>query len=636
MGFRIRPASALAVLLAIAFAFQLVAILSVPVTRSITLCTHNHIQFGVLGYCDTRKNTCSRAGVGYSDQLSSAGFSLPSKARHTLSNLLIVHVVAAALTLVLLVMSILAHFHKPAHSSKYLLGMLILALPTFLVSLLAFLVDLLLFLPHLNWAGWLILASTILIAIFAVLLCIMRRTLSSRKAVKQMHKENSELQNLNSNNLYGEMGMVYGEDDNSMYDGNKTTRQNKFEPVSVTQSSITDPDDPETMMKPSSTKQPIAGYQTQRPQNEFNQIDLNNPLQSTNYHMENNNYPESTIPIIISNREYQPALSQANQERSHSFLPDQLKPEQQEENPVYIPKAGADLDFNELSNQNPYGEYNNSKSPASLQIRKPNTTTALNQTSIPPRNFPRLEHSQTTTPRQEKPIKTPSNSSVTERTKRRTRVRNQNLDNDEFNFTTDSQPSKSRHPYSTFDNAERDYRPPAPKWRQRGHQNAPGLSQPSYSPNSISSNYPRHAPTSRRESHQGLRQHYLNNDDEEENEKLAYYNRMAQHQPFSQDPIVIPNVPKYSTQSLETSDSASSHFTSISQREPYPQYNYQSPSARKNNASDFVLSNNPDFVLPSKRNMNGTRHHKQKKNHAPSFIPEIGMLDGPYNLSRGA
>ena len=214
MGIRIRPATALSVILAIAFALELIAILSVPVTKSITLCTYQNIQFGVFGYCDTSTNTCSNIGIGYSDVTSVEGFSLPSNARHTLANLLIVHVVAAGLTLILLVLTLFAHFHAASHSSKYLLAILIFALPCFLLSLLAFLVDILLFVPHLDWGGWIVLAATVLIALFGVLLCIMRRTMSSRKAMKRRDNGNSELQNLshfNSSSAYmPDGGMVYG------------------------------------------------------------------------------------------------------------------------------------------------------------------------------------------------------------------------------------------------------------------------------------------------------------------------------------------------------------------------------------------------------------------------------------------
>jgi len=121
------------------------------------------------------------------------GFNLPSNARHSLSSLLVVHPIAAFFNLVCLALAVAAHFHSPSHSARYLLGLLILLLPTLLVTLLAFLVDILLFVPHLQWAGWIVLASTILIAASGVVTCAMRRTLVSRKARKKRIAENAEM-----------------------------------------------------------------------------------------------------------------------------------------------------------------------------------------------------------------------------------------------------------------------------------------------------------------------------------------------------------------------------------------------------------------------------------------------------------
>lgn len=61
------------------------------------------------------------------------------------------------------------------------------------MTLLAFLVDILLFVPHLQWGGWIVLASTILITASGVVTCAMRRTLVSRKARKKRIAENAEM-----------------------------------------------------------------------------------------------------------------------------------------------------------------------------------------------------------------------------------------------------------------------------------------------------------------------------------------------------------------------------------------------------------------------------------------------------------
>lgn len=124
-------------------------------------------------------------------------FNLPSDARKSLSSILIVHPIAAFLTLICFGLAAAAHFHAPSHSPRYLLALLILLIPTLLVSLLAFLVDILLFVPHLSWGGWIVLAATIILVTCGVLTCAMRRTLVSRKARKRRIAENAEMSGQN-------------------------------------------------------------------------------------------------------------------------------------------------------------------------------------------------------------------------------------------------------------------------------------------------------------------------------------------------------------------------------------------------------------------------------------------------------
>lgn len=124
---------------------------------------------------------------------SNADFSLPSKARSSLTNLLIVHPIAAFFTLICLVLSLLCHIQGPAHSPSYLLALLILCLPTFVLSLLAFLVDILIFLPHLAWGGWIVLGATVLIAIAGIVTCGMRRTLVSKVARRKRIQDNAAM-----------------------------------------------------------------------------------------------------------------------------------------------------------------------------------------------------------------------------------------------------------------------------------------------------------------------------------------------------------------------------------------------------------------------------------------------------------
>ncbi|KAH3679825.1 hypothetical protein WICMUC_000725 [Wickerhamomyces mucosus] len=193
MAPRIPPGTTISVILAITLALQLVAILSVPITKGITLCTYDGYKFGVFGLC--YGDTCSSVRIGYTseDIGELEGFSLPSNARHSISKLLIIHVVSAGFTLVLFLNSILLHWHGPSNSLRLLFFLLLWTIPTFLLSLLSFLIDLLLFVPHLDWGSYIVLAATVLISVSGVLLCIMRRTVSSRKGLKSFGKANNAI-----------------------------------------------------------------------------------------------------------------------------------------------------------------------------------------------------------------------------------------------------------------------------------------------------------------------------------------------------------------------------------------------------------------------------------------------------------
>ena len=220
----LRPATPLTVLLVAAFGLLLLSSLSTPVIKAVPIATFQGVQFGVLGYCKSASD-CKGPMVGYSTGTSSciascasasslgtdccpdglfstasdSDFDLPSSARHSLSSILIIHPVAALLTLALAGLAGAAHVHAPAHSPRYQLMLLILLFPTLLISLMAFLIDLLLFVPHLAWGGWLSLAATVIIGISSIVACAMRHTLVSRKARKRRVDENDGMNGQNYN-----------------------------------------------------------------------------------------------------------------------------------------------------------------------------------------------------------------------------------------------------------------------------------------------------------------------------------------------------------------------------------------------------------------------------------------------------
>lgn len=140
--------------------------------------------------------------------LSSNDFDLPSSTRSTLSTLLIVHPVAAFITLVMFVLAVVAHMHSPSHSARYLLVLFIIGIINFLVCLLSFLVDVLLFVPHLAWGSYVVLAATILVALSGLVSCAMRRTIVSRKARKKRIAQNAEMSGENYYNRQAQQGPV--------------------------------------------------------------------------------------------------------------------------------------------------------------------------------------------------------------------------------------------------------------------------------------------------------------------------------------------------------------------------------------------------------------------------------------------
>lgn len=107
--------------------------------------------------------------------------------------ILILHPVAAFLTLVMFFMAVAAHFRAASHSSKYLLAFLSLNLLTLLVCIAAFVIDVLLFIPHLAWGTYIVIAATALIFLSLLVSCAMRRTLISRKDQRRRIAENAEM-----------------------------------------------------------------------------------------------------------------------------------------------------------------------------------------------------------------------------------------------------------------------------------------------------------------------------------------------------------------------------------------------------------------------------------------------------------
>jgi hypothetical protein len=654
MGIRIRPASALTVVLTIAFAFQLIAVLSVPVTRAISLSSLNDIQYGVLGYCDTATNTCSSVGIGYDSDIINAAendFKLPSTARHTLSNLLIAHIVAAGLTLFLLVLTVFAHFHATANSSKYLLTMIILAIPTFLVSLLAFLVDLLLFLPHLNWGAWILVAATALILFYFILLLVMKQALSNKKARKQALKNSSDLENLNENNFFGS-GMAYGGDNGLSY--NPISHEiNKYDPVVVTQS--------------------IGAHDD----NSFKDINEKTGITHTA-----SPFDAASTPLVYNRYQHTPSPSDHFRNVNSIERKSTASPYQHFDSrtnlttPSYENQQSLDNNkaIDHTSNSNNENDVKNNHLVAGTYDGVDNASLLHNdsysQFGVEVVPLPKIQNLHAINAAGNSSSRQPDNSNEQLSQKQRaggySYLPNDNhdagkkiLDNDEANNnnssriaggpasteasrpvinqtyyanSTDSHnhnsynhvkgssanlletsstvPSHS-HPYSAYESQSNEYQPPLPKWRQQQpqHLSSPGAPAQIYPPTAVFHSQ-----------HQSLRQDYLNVEDNDN----SYYSNTRPQSPPLQKPQSQQQQPWQQQQQQQQQNF-------YQPPPPQPAEILYNPARRQSpQATDLMLNNNPDFELPSKRKPAAKRYQPPS-----SLRPGFGNLDGPYGASRG-
>lgn len=134
---------------------------------------------------------------------------MPRGVRDSISAILIVHPVAALLTLVMFILAVASHFHAPSHSARFLLVQFIFTVITFIVALVAFVIDILLFIPHMAFGTYLVLAATVLIGISAVVTCSMRRVMMSRKYQRKMIAQNAEMSGENFYNRENHQPKTY-------------------------------------------------------------------------------------------------------------------------------------------------------------------------------------------------------------------------------------------------------------------------------------------------------------------------------------------------------------------------------------------------------------------------------------------
>ncbi|EJS42411.1 rim9p [Saccharomyces arboricola H-6] len=178
-------------LLTITTVFEIFPLITVPVTKHLSLSSFKNHYYGLFGWCVRAPNQelmCTRKKIGYvSTDVDSSGhvLALPSNSKVIVSNLLVVHPISLAFTGTLLVLSVVIMVTPLGDSPEMLLFTALFSLPTFMLCLLCFLVDILLFISKLDWPGWLMLAAIISVALCCSMLWIMRRVVSVKKYESQ-------------------------------------------------------------------------------------------------------------------------------------------------------------------------------------------------------------------------------------------------------------------------------------------------------------------------------------------------------------------------------------------------------------------------------------------------------------------
>ncbi|CUS22285.1 LAQU0S05e01926g1_1 [Lachancea quebecensis] len=190
--------SVIFVLLTLALIFQIFPIISIPVVDEIYLSTYNGRKFGVFGWCTAKSLECTPPRIGYeivplNGTTEIASLFLPSRAKRSVSKLLIVHPISLFFTFVLWMLALALNMRIFGQSRRILAATVLWSLLTVLLSLLSFLVDILLFVPYLAWPGWLVLVSTVFIAVASSMMCIVRRAVSLQKYEKLRNRDNVEL-----------------------------------------------------------------------------------------------------------------------------------------------------------------------------------------------------------------------------------------------------------------------------------------------------------------------------------------------------------------------------------------------------------------------------------------------------------
>lgn len=210
-----RSVSLLTLVVFLAFGFQVVGVFSEPITRNQpSIATVGSYRYGVLGWCPTdTSQSCSSYGVGYTLQ-DDTDTKWNNSTQKTLSSIAIVHIVAAGLLLITLLMSCGTVWRN----QKYWTAVEIMLSLCFTAAALSFAVEVALFRTSLNFAGWFTLASTVLCIVAIVALALMQKSLQASLGRTNINGKDTLL---TDDSVLFERGgdFIIGRDDEKMLQG---------------------------------------------------------------------------------------------------------------------------------------------------------------------------------------------------------------------------------------------------------------------------------------------------------------------------------------------------------------------------------------------------------------------------------
>ncbi|CAK7901803.1 hypothetical protein CAAN1_11S04632 [[Candida] anglica] len=197
MGASIGLGSVAVFLQVVALAFLILAIISVPVVKSLSLGSTSNYTYGVFGYCngsDCIKATYPWVPSQVKDNV--RDWAMSSSARDSLAKILIIGPIAAGLVFFSVIFSLAGLF------ATHIVGViaLVVAILAFLTTAVICIAVVMLFFPHVSWTGWILVgaAAAMLISIPLLLLA------TKYGSYEELENDSSSREDLTRFEDYGE------------------------------------------------------------------------------------------------------------------------------------------------------------------------------------------------------------------------------------------------------------------------------------------------------------------------------------------------------------------------------------------------------------------------------------------------